>query len=248
MSSDPQDTADRIFAGDPLAPGEKVHLDSQNNILLLDTLFQNSGYTTFNGIDLGTNYILQTDNLGIFHWGFNFTWLLEALIQSNPNSTAFDLVGYGSETSLALREPQGSDVQVGTKDGEPLVITNVGMNHDGFLEYKFTTTFGWDYRNFEIFLAGHYTSGFTDIDRDFQLTEVDDRLLWDMQLAYGLPTERGGWLAGTTFTLGIENLFDTDPPAAFAAYQNSVGYPGYLYEPDGLRYYLSIKRAFGPTN
>lgn len=248
VSSNPQDTADRIFAGDPLSPGEKVHLDSQNNILLLDTLFQNAGYTTFNGIDLGTNYILQTDNLGIFHWGFNFTWLLEALIQSNPNSTPFDLVGYGSGTSLALREPQGSDVQVGTKDGQPLVITNVGMNHDGFLEYKFTTTFGWDYRNFEIFLAGHYTSGFVDIDRDFQLTEVDDRLLWDMQLAYNVPSERGGWLAGTTFILGIENLFDTDPPAAFAAYQNSVGYPGHLYEPDGLRYYLSIKKAFGPTN
>ena len=246
VSNNPQDTADRIFAGDPLAPGEKVHLDSQNNILLLDTLFQNSGYATFNGIDLGTNYILQTDNLGIFHWGFNFTWLLEALIQSSATATAFDLVGYGSGTSLALREPQGRDIQIGTRDGEPLVITNVGSNQDGYLEYKFTTTFGWDYRNFEIFLAGHYTSGFLDIDADFEVTEVDDRLLWDLQLAYNLPPERGGWLAGTTYTLGIENLFDTDPPAAFAAYNNSNGYPGFLYEPDGLRYYLSIKKTFGP--
>ncbi len=246
VSTSIQDVVDRTFEGDPLSPGEMVHLDSQNNILLVDALFQNAGYASYSGIDLGINYIVPTEKLGIFHWGFNYARLLENSSQSNPNATSFNYVGFGTGTSFATREPQGSDVQVGTLDGEPLVITNIGSNNDGYLEHKFTTTFGWDYQNFELFLVGHYTSGFADIDRDFELTEVDDRLLWDMQLAYGFPPERGGWLADTTFTLGIENLFDTDPPTAFAAYQNSNGYPGFLYEPDGLRYYLSIKKTFGP--
>ena len=249
VSHNPQDTADRLFSGGITYPGENVELDDQNNILYLNTVFQNAGYSTYKGIDLATSYVLQTDNLGIFHWGLNFSWLLEASSQSNPDSYAFNVVGYGSGTSFAIREPQGNDLQIGEVDGDPLVITNVGTNQDAFLEYKFTTTFGWEYKNFEVFLAGHYTSSFVDINPDFELDRVDDRLLWDLQTSYSLPKRGAGWwswFTDATYTLGIENLFDQDPPAAFADYQNSIGYPGFLYEPDGLRYYLSIRKALTP--
>lgn len=248
VSNNPQDTVDRIFSGADTLPGERVLLDSQNNILLVDTLFQNAGRSTFHGIDLGSRYILRTDRLGTFQWGINFTWLKGARIQSNPDRPAFDLVGLGTGVSLAIREPQGTDVQIGVLDDRPLVIANAGSGQNGYLEYKFTTTFNWGYGDFDLFLIGHYTSGFLDVDENFELSKVDDRLLWDMQLTYKFGQERGGWLGNFTATLGVENLFDTDPPAAFAAYNNSVGFPGHLYEPDGLRYYLSIRKAFGPSN
>ncbi len=239
-----QDTVDRIFAGDTVYPGESVQRDAQDNILLVETVFLNSGFNRTRGIDIAGNYVLPTENSGTFSWFFNFTWLLEALNQYNSAGPVFDYVGYGTGTSFALREPQRGDLQVGVQDGQPLVIANIGSNEDGYLEYKFTASLGWSYRNLDLYLMGHYTSGFADINSDFELTKIDSRMLWDMQAAYTFFADRAEWFANTTVSFGIENLFDTDPPAAFAYYQNGIGYPGAIYEPDGRRYYLSLKKSF----
>ncbi len=244
VANNSQDTVDRIFAAGSVFPGESVQRDAQNNILQIETVFQNSGFKQFKGIDIDSSYVITTDSYGTFKWFFNFTWLLEALIQDNPNRPIFDHVRYGTGTDFALREPQGSDLQIGSQDGESLVITTIGGNEDGYLEYKFTTSFGWSYRNLDLYLQARYTSGFADINSNFELTEIDSRLLWNMKASYTLFANNSSWFANTTLTVGIDNLFDTDPPSAFAYYNNAFGYPGFLYEPDGRRYYLSFKKTF----
>ena len=65
-----------------------------------------------------------------------------------------------------------------------------------------------------------------------------------MQASYVLFANSSRWFANTAITIGIENLFDTDPPFTFAYYNNASGYPGFLYEPDGRRYYMSFKKTF----
>ena len=248
VANNPQDTVDRIFGEGSVFPGESVQRDAQNNLLLVETVFQNSGFSRFRGIDIAAGYVLPTDRFGIFHWDFNFTWLLEALRQDNPNRPVFDYVGFGTDTNFELRnspdEVKESDLAIGSQSGKPLVIANVGSNSDGYLEYKFTASFGWTYKNLDMHLLGRYTSGFADVNSDFQLTEVDDRMLWDAQASYNIFADKSGWFANTALTIGIENLFDTDPPAVFADYQTGDGYPGSLYEPDGRRYYLSFKKTF----
>ena len=244
IANNPQDTVDRIFQGGTVYPGETVIRDAQDNILRVDTVFQNTAFSQTTGIDIASSYVRPTPNYGTFSWVFNFTWLIEALGQDNPNRPIFDYVGYGTGTGFELREPQGVDLEIGTQDGKPLVITTVGMNNDAYLEYKFTSAFGWSYREFDINLIGRYTDSFIDIDENLQLSKVDSRLLWDMQLAYRFFTGRSHWMANTTVTFGVENVFDIDPPRAFAFYNNPQGYPGFLYEPDGQRYYLSLKKTF----
>ena len=178
VANNSQDTVDRIFAGGSVFPGESVQRDTQDNILQIETVFQNSGFNHFKGIDIASSYAISTQSYGTFNWSFNFTWLLEALSQNNANRPIFDVAGYGTATKFDLREPLDSDLQLGSQDGEPLVITNIGSNEDGFLEYKFTTSYGWSYRNLDLYLLGRYTSGFADINSNFELTEIDSRLLW----------------------------------------------------------------------
>ncbi len=239
-----QDTVDRIFAGDFTYPGEDVRLDAQDNLLLVETVFLNSGYNRTRGIDVGSSISLPTESAGTLSWFFDFTWIIEDLAQSSPTRPLFEYVGYGTGTRFELREPQGVDVQIGTQDGQPLVISNIGTNNDAYLKYRFTTTFAWNYEDLHVSLLGRYTSSFTDIGPKLNLTKVDDRLIWDMQAAYTFSEGDGRWYSNTTLTFGVENLFDQDPPSAFAYYNNSNGYPGFLFEPDGQRYYLSLRKSF----
>ena len=242
---DPQDTVNRIFNGHPTDPGEMVHLDSQNNLLLVETVFLNSGYNRTRGIDILASYTLPTRNSGTFDWFFEFTWLIDDISRINPYRPLFDYAGYGTGTDFELREQdQGGGLPIGTQDGQTLVISRIGSNNDAYLEYRFNTTFAWSYRNFNITMLGRYTSGFADIGPDLTLTRVEDRLLWDMQTSYTFLPDATSWYGNTTLTFGIENLFDTDPPSAFAYYNNPNGYPGFLYEPDGQRYYLSLRKSF----
>jgi outer membrane receptor protein involved in Fe transport len=51
-------------------------------------------------------------------------------------------------------------------------------------------------------------------------------------------------LKGTTFTVGVINLFDKDPPFASGQGGNSVGYPGFTYDSTGRFYYLRLTKKF----
>ena len=242
---DPQDTVNRIFRDPNLAiPGEAVHRDAQDNLLLVETLFLNGAYNQTRGLDLAASYVHPTQTSGTFSWLLDFTWLIEDRVQFSPSRPVFDYVGYGTSTQFDVREPQPRDLPLGNEEGETLVITNIGYNTDAYLEYRFTTTFAWSYRYFDIAMLGRYTSGFADIGPAFNLTRVDDRLLWDLQTSYTFLPDEKRWFGNTTLTFGVENLFDTDPPSAFAFYNNYIGYPGHLYEPDGQRYYVSLKKTF----
>jgi outer membrane receptor protein involved in Fe transport len=54
--------------------------------------------------------------------------------------------------------------------------------------------------------------GATGIDGDF----IGSSTLWDLQVGYAVSGRREAglrrWLAGTSWTLGVRNLFDTEPP------------------------------------
>lgn len=56
-----------------------------------------------------------------------------------------------------------------------------------------------------------------------------------------------GWqelLKGTRITVGVDNLFDRDPPQAFGEGGNAVGYPGYTYDATGRFVYVRLVKKF----
>jgi outer membrane receptor protein involved in Fe transport len=50
------------------------------------------------------------------------------------------------------------------------------------------------------------------------------------------------WLNGTTLTLGMQNVFDSDPPFAFGALENN--YDESLADVRGRFWYVQLKKRF----
>ena len=50
------------------------------------------------------------------------------------------------------------------------------------------------------------------------------------------------WLNGTTITVGVQNVFDSDPP--FVAFGFGYGYDGSLADVKGRFWYLQLTKKF----
>jgi iron complex outermembrane recepter protein len=50
------------------------------------------------------------------------------------------------------------------------------------------------------------------------------------------------WLNGTTITLGMNNIFDLDPPFAAGAFENA--YEESNFDIKGRFYYVALKKPF----
>ena len=59
----------------------------------------------------------------------------------------------------------------------------------------------------------------------------------------GLPWWKRS-LNGTTVTIGCNDIFGEDPPAAYGFGGNSTKYPGFLYDATGRFVYFQIKKKF----
>ncbi len=82
--------------------------------------------------------------------------------------------------------------------------------------------------------VGHYG----DLTRS-PFVEVNSYSTLDAQIGWGAKKETKGWLAGTRLTLGIDNLFDRDPPLDFS----SNGYrTGLVRRPAGRSGYVALKK------
>jgi iron complex outermembrane recepter protein len=223
-----QNTVDRYFNVQPggLLPGESVELFDDGEIRLVNSVFFNVGRTEARGWDFGANYVLNTARLGRLE--FNTVWTLldsykEAAVPGAPMEQLM---------------------------GEP---TDINSANDAYLKWKGRVQVEWAYRGFTAVLGTDYTDGFTDYFDDeepwFERTpdeafQVDARWIFGAQVSYNFRDRWGPWLADTRLTVGARNLFDRDPPFASGGYNNSTGYPGFLYNSEGRFLYVSLSRKF----
>ena len=244
VTTNPQDTVDRFFSGAALLPGESVETIPSGEITLINTVFQNQGRTDVKGLDINLSYVHDTDKWGTFNVVFSATKLLKYLHADTKGGIPFHRVGFGTETEFAVKtEPVGNDFVFGPFDSTgDLMITTIGDNEDAILEWKFNVGFTWKVRNFSTTLNGYYTDGFFDIDENFEGRMVDDHMIWDLHVNYSLFPKSTKWLSATTVTLGVDNVFSSDPPRTFADFNNSTGYPGFLYDATGQFIWVGIKK------
>jgi outer membrane receptor protein involved in Fe transport len=76
----------------------------------------------------------------------------------------------------------------------------------------------WQRSGFDISTSVNYANGYRDTVSVPQ-RHVDSWTTLDLHAAYALNAPKQAWLGDTTFAVGIENLFDEEPPFL----NNSVG-------------------------
>lgn len=165
------------------------------------------------GIDFTIRYSMDTDSFG-----------------------SFDFVSDSSY--IVTDETQGSDGNFYNSIGQ----------YDGDVAYpRFRSTLStfWYYGDFTVNADMNYTHRSRDIQvnpaDEGVKTHVNSHIEWDLVVSYELPFFKSD-LQSTTVSVGVENLFDKDPPRMSTAFSNN--YPERNYDPRGRYYFIRVNQAF----
>jgi hypothetical protein len=234
----------RELAG-TLLPGERVERLPDGTITRIVVSNRNEASQKANGVDFGIQYQLPT-SFGTFTSITQTTYL---------NSFEVQRVAGGRIEQLAG------------------VTTDPGASQEGYYRWRGNSRLDWAWKGFDIVGTVRYNDGFHELDADGNDRDVDPRWLFDVQASYDFgalvdttsdtsPSHSkddkasvstsasskmsfGDYLLkGTTFTVGVINLFDKDPPFASGFGGNATGYPGFTYDSTGRFYYVRLTKKF----
>jgi outer membrane receptor protein involved in Fe transport len=233
----------RELAG-ALLPGESVERLPDGTITRIIVSNRNEASQKANGIDFGMQYQYPT-TFGTITSTTQLTYLNSFEVQRVEGGVTEQLAG---------------------------VTTDPGQSQEGYYRWRGNTRLDWNYKGFDLIGTVRLISGFIEQDPDLNTRNVDRRWLFDLQASYdfsalvhetpespntskdskaSVTTSASGrlsfWdnlLKGTTFTVGCNNVFDTDPPFASGQGGNSVGYPGFTYDATGRFYYVRLTKKF----
>lgn len=227
-----------------LLPGESVERLSDGTITRIIVSNRNEASQKANGIDFGMQYQYPS-SFGTFTSITQLTYLNSFEVQRVEGGVTEQLAG---------------------------VTTDPGQSQEGYYRWRGNTSLDWSYKGFDLLGRVRLISGFIEQDPDLNTRNVDRRWLFDLQASYDFSalvhetsespntskdskasvstsasTSLSFWdhlLKGTTFTVGCNNVFDTDPPFASGQGGNSVGYPGFTYDATGRFYYVRLTKKF----
>jgi iron complex outermembrane receptor protein len=255
---DPQFIIDHNFAsGGKLFPGQVVRDPITGAITLVRDLIQNISHTITEGIDYEVLYTLDTamyggSGFGTFTFTINGNYLSRYVAAINigdkerefagqetflfagylPHNRAYVSVYYdlgGLDTGMTVHYiGQGSDVAFLTKDGLPRKIRE-WTTVDAIISY----TFKLAPPAVENQVAGYAREGGKN---------AKDKNVMPVSTAEYNSRGWRAWLNGTTITLGVNNVFDLDPP--FVAGYSDNGYDESAFDIKGRFWYVALKKRF----
>ena len=130
----------------------------------------------------------------------------------------------------------------GTYSG--FVSNQYGSSVAGVLpRFKSYAGLSWDSGPWSATVANTYQSGYVDVQNGDALGDndkprrVSSMSLWDLQGSYT------GW-RGFTFTLGVKNVFDTNPPQTNQQNTFQLGYDPNYYDARARFVYGLVRYAF----
>ncbi|MGZ4985143.1 MAG: TonB-dependent receptor plug domain-containing protein [Chthoniobacterales bacterium] len=230
-----------------LRPGEVVQRFPDGTIARIIVPYTNEAEQKANGIDFGIQYVKETE------WG-TFTSLtqgtyLNSFERSRGSGEPLDQLA-GQSTNLGASNEgyyrwRGNSSLDWTWKGFDFVTTVRYI--DGFHEEN---------ANLDRHDVGH--KWFFDLQASYDFSALVHRNTAVAGKDYSKGSNKGGptalettemsiWdhlLYGTTFTVGVINLFDNDPPFASGQGGNAVGYPGFTYDATGRFYYVRLTKKF----
>ncbi len=206
---------------------------------VLATYENQPGSTTIDGVDMGIQYVIGDPYNG---WG-QLTFALNSTLNIDYVTPSIN----------------------GTT-GQVQYVQNVGKDSGGvgpYSRYRQDTSITWDYQNFEFVVSNDFASGYDDtngLNSDFNFVErsVANYTLFNLQSSYTFekqamakwapaPKSDGfDWrtiLAGTRIAVGVDNVWDTQPPFT-ANSSDTLGYDPDYADPTGRFLYAEITKKF----
>ncbi len=233
----------RELAG-TLLPGERVDRLADGSITRIVVSNRNEASQKANGVDFGLQYVRDTP-YGTFTSLTQTTYL---------NSFEVQRVAGGRIEQLAG------------------VTTDPGASNEGYYRWRANSSLDWNWHGFDLVGTVRFIDGFHEQRADGNDHDVAHRWLFDLQASYDFGAlvsksaatggyskdDKGGapalasaemsvWdrlLKGTIFTVGVNNIFDKDPPFSSGQGGNAVGYPGFTYDSTGRFVYVRVTKKF----
>ena len=188
-------------------------------IILIQRGFENLGQRELEGIDFAVFYNLDTD---IGNFGFELNAAKLNKFDQSPSGIAQQIVDFGADPTV-LGSAVGSALEV-----------------EFFPEWRSSGRITWDSAddNWGASLFGSYVGtviepSVTDADGNFFEVEEDIR--------FNASVVRRNLVGeGSTLRVGVNNIFDEDPPLA----DESFGFEGELHSPTGRYVFVSFTKQF----
>ncbi|MGH1372234.1 MAG: TonB-dependent receptor [Cellvibrionaceae bacterium] len=189
-----------------------VERDSSGNLTHLTAPFINIGEREIRGVDLSGTYQWTDFKKGTLSLSLAASYLYEYLNKVSTNSPTEDLSGTYTD---AATEGNGS-----------------------IPEWKLNAGLVWSIDSFELTYNMNFISSLTEkIPQTTQTRTIDSWTTHDVQLSYQMPIQ-----AGLQVTLGVDNIFDEEPPFASAAFNDS--FDARTYDLKGRFWYLRLGQSF----
>ncbi|MDP5103978.1 MAG: TonB-dependent receptor [Erythrobacter sp.] len=214
-----------LFTGTSLAPAGEI-------IQVLDP-YLNLDSRTSRGWDFGMFYNVPDFGLGDFRLRFNAA-RLGSFVQSAG--------------------PDGQELLDGIAAGAlppEVVVGGLGqlLEIEGRPKWRFSGSVNWDKGPVDVSLFARYVGGVydTSVSRDTPIVSddpnanffrVDDFLTFNLAVAYTFDNDTA--LDGTRIRLGVNNLFDKDPPLA----DENLGFFSELHSARGRVFRVELRKTF----
>ncbi|MCA1659285.1 MAG: TonB-dependent receptor, partial [Verrucomicrobiaceae bacterium] len=227
--ANPSDVLRRVAEGNPL-PNETATRDADGDLIAFTYSLYNGGTQKARGLDFSAFYQLATA------FG-TFTSLTQA--------TLLDSFQFSSAPGETERELRSQPIPY-------FSATDFFSSRDAYLKWRGTSRLDWSWKGLSLAATAIYRDGFHEFLPNGNEHWVRQTWFFDLQGSYSFePASNGGsnsarsvqpgWkrlAAGTTFTLGVRNVFDRDPPEAVG------NYPRFIYDPTGRFVYFSLTKKF----
>ncbi|WP_262696204.1 TonB-dependent receptor domain-containing protein [Kordiimonas aquimaris] len=208
-----------IFAASSLSPA--------GEIIEVRDPYTNLDDRTVEGFDFAAVYRFDTDNAGQFTFKFNAA-NLQTFTQT-PGVLGQQLLDAVNSGSLP----------------DSVEVAGIGdlIEQNGRPEWRFTSSINWRKDNWGAGLFGRYVGAFNDTSADATINgervlfRVDDWFTMNANVSYSVDD---GILEGTRFRVGINNLFDQDPPLA----DESFGFYGSIHSATGRFFFIDVRKTF----
>jgi outer membrane receptor protein involved in Fe transport len=207
------------------APGESVTRDANGQLTHISLLtVRNSGTQKVRGADFGLVYEFAT-SIGTFR----------------------------STTDVTFLDSFQFAFNAGQKEHELRGLPTDAFSDDAYLQWKGLSRLEWIWKRLSAGVTAHYWDGFHEIDLRGNRHWVGQTWLFDLQASYEFETKshatrakrfhngRSKWrclLDGTKLTVGLNNLFDYDPP------RSNDNFPRFIYDTTGRFIYGSVAKTF----
>ncbi|HNC22997.1 MAG TPA: TonB-dependent receptor [Opitutaceae bacterium] len=113
------------------------------------------------------------------------------------------------------------------------------VGHDGYPRVKMQSSLAWAMKEYSAGVSASYTSHYGDVNWDGY--DISQYLTFGAYVGYDIPAGINSWLDNTRFTVGMDNITDTQPPL----YYNGVGYDqSQIGRPVGRFLFASIRKTF----